>query len=75
MSTLEGFLSATRPQLSCGVVDAEAVRYFFNEVPVEVNEALRAHLAGCARCRKKLELFETAWMLDAEKRMVEPNGL
>jgi hypothetical protein len=56
-------------------VDGEAVRYFFNEVSAEVHEALRNHLAGCPRCQKKLELFETAWRNYTEKSMAESNGV
>ena len=68
MSTPEAFQSSNGPPLPCGTVDREAVRYFFNEVPDEVHMALQSHLAECQRCRKKLELFETIWALDATKR-------
>ena len=75
MSIPEAVLPTPPSRLSCAAVDGEAIRYFFNEVPVEVHAALRAHLAECPRCRKKLQLFERAWRNGTEKNLVEPNDV
>jgi hypothetical protein len=43
-------------------VDREALRYFFNGLPQSRREAIRGHLAGCPRCRRKLQVFEAVWV-------------
>jgi hypothetical protein len=58
--------------LSCHVVDSAAVRYFFNDVPQEVREAIRAHFAGCRRCRTKLQVLETVWTHLIEEQRTSP---
>jgi anti-sigma factor RsiW len=54
--------------LSCEAADREAIRYYFNGLPKGRKEAVRAHLAECARCRRKLEAFEEGWLLDGRRR-------
>jgi hypothetical protein len=54
--------------LSCQAVDRQAIRYFFNGLPKERSDSIRSHLAGCSRCRGKLELFARVWFLDGERR-------
>jgi hypothetical protein len=54
--------------LSCAAADREAIRYYFNGLPKRRKEAVRAHLAECPRCRRKLEAFEAAWLLDGQRR-------
>jgi len=49
-------------------VDRQAIRYFFNGLPEGRSESIRSHLASCARCRNKLEVFARVWLLDGERR-------
>ena len=54
--------------LPCAAVDREAVRYFFNGLPRSRREAIGAHLAGCPRCRRKLQVFEAVWVRKGSRR-------
>jgi hypothetical protein len=54
--------------LSCEAVDRQALHYFFNGLRGGRRENIRRHLAGCARCRSKLEAFAKVWSLDNERR-------
>jgi hypothetical protein len=54
-------------------VDRQAIRYFFNGLPKERSDSIRSHLAGCSRCRGKLELFARVWFLDGERRKAKPD--
>jgi hypothetical protein len=49
-------------------VDREALRYFFNGLSRPRREAIRAHLAWCPRCRRKLEVFEAVWVRKGRRR-------
>jgi hypothetical protein len=56
------------PGLACSVVDREALRFFFNDLPGARREAIRAHLAWCPRCRRKLQVFEAVWLRKGSRR-------
>ena len=60
------------PGLTCAVVDREALRYFFNGLPRPRREAIGAHLAGCPRCRRKLQVFEAVWVRKGRTRRPDP---
>jgi hypothetical protein len=49
-------------------VDRQAIRYFFNGLTETRSARIRSHLAGCLRCRSKLEVFARVWFLDGERR-------
>jgi hypothetical protein len=59
------------PSLPCAVVDREALRYFFNGLPRPRRGAIRAHLAWCLRCRRKLQVFEAVWVRKGSRRRPE----
>jgi hypothetical protein len=52
-------------------VDREALRYFFNGLPRARRETIRAHLAWCSRCWRKLLVFEAVWVRKGSKRQPE----
>jgi hypothetical protein len=52
-------------------VDRQAIRYFFNGLPRGRSDSIRSHLAGCPRCRTKLEVFARVWFLDRERRKAQ----
>ena len=56
------------PGLACAVVDRAALRYFFNGLPRPRREAIRAHLAWCLRCRRKLQVFEAVWVRKGRRK-------
>ncbi|HZT80588.1 MAG TPA: zf-HC2 domain-containing protein [Gemmataceae bacterium] len=49
------------PLSECAAVDRLAVRFYFRGLTGELEAAVRAHLARCARCRGKLRRFEQVW--------------
>ena len=73
MSVPESSPAGARCTLSCEAVDRQAIRYFFNGLPKGRSETIRSHLAGCPRCRSKLEVFARVWFLDGERRKAKPD--
>jgi hypothetical protein len=59
------------PGLNCAVVDQEALRYFFNGLPRPRRAVIGAHLAGCPRCRRKLQVFEAVWSRKGSRRRTD----
>jgi hypothetical protein len=55
-----------RAAFSCEIVDREAVRFFFADVPEDHRAGVQLHLARCRRCRRKLQLFERLWTRQSE---------
>jgi hypothetical protein len=54
--------------LSCEAVGRGTIRYFFNDLPEGLRQAMCAHLAHCIRCRRKLDAFTTAWAAEGQRR-------
>jgi hypothetical protein len=54
--------------LPCAVVDRDALRYFFNGLSRQRRAAIRAHLASCPRCRRKLQVFEAVWVRKGRRK-------
>lgn len=63
-----------RVPLPCQVVDRQAVRYFFHDVPDGVRSGMRLHLRYCPRCRRKLTLFGRVWRRAGERRAASESG-
>jgi hypothetical protein len=65
-----------RAPLSCTIVDQHAVRYFFAGVARDLHAGMERHFAHCARCRRKLRLFERVWRWDGKQRAIaDQDGL
>jgi hypothetical protein len=54
--------------LSCEAVGRDSIRYFLNDLPEGLRQAMRDHFAHCIRCRRKLDAFTTAWAAEGQRR-------
>ena len=75
MSVPQSPRSRARGSLSCEQADKRAIRYFFNGLPKKQSEGIRIHLAGCSRCRRKLEVFASVWGHARETNAINQRSL
>jgi hypothetical protein len=64
-----------RALVSCKFVDETAVRCFFAGAANHTKAEVELHVAGCARCRRKLQLFTRVWRWDGQRRAAGQDGL